>query len=113
MVESNVKIVFIGNPLLDLSFNDTEAKYMTKYDLKLGQAVLATPEQMPIYEEIFAEETCELVPGGSALNSARSAQHILKGSDNKVAYLGCIGKDAFGEKLTKCLDDQGVINKLA
>lgn len=68
---------------------------------------------MPIYEEIFAEETCELVPGGSALNSARSAQHILKGSGKHVAYLGCIGKDAFGDKLTKCLDDQGVVNKLA
>lgn len=102
MVEDcKANIVYIGNPLLDISFVDSDKMYLEKYALALGQAVLATPEQMPIYDELFKEESREVLPGGSALNSARASQHVFKcaGTEHKVAYMGCVGKDSFGETL--------------
>ena len=56
---------------------------------------------MPIYDELFKEEGRDVLPGGSALNSARASQHVLKcaGTDHKAAYMGCLGKDSYAETL--------------
>jgi len=56
-----------------------------------------------------------VLPGGSALNSARASQHVLKcaGTDHKVAYLGCLGKDSYAETLRQSLKDCGVEGRFA
>jgi adenosine kinase len=66
---------------------------------------------MPLYDELWAMEGCQKIPGGSALNSARSLNFILKnqGSTTKVVYFGSISKDEKGETLEKCLKEEGVI----
>jgi sugar/nucleoside kinase (ribokinase family) len=51
------------------------------------------------------------MPGGSALNSARACGwSFIKQSPGrgKVAYMGCIGKDARGEALKDSLKPFGV-----
>merc|ERR1711907_770111 len=50
------------------------------------------------------------IPGGSALNSARATNFMLKnqGIANKVTYFGSVGKDERGETLTKNLVDDGM-----
>ena len=99
----------IGNPIMDISYEDQDRKYLDQYKLELGSACLASEEQMPIYDELFNCEGRQLIPGGSALNSARSAQHVLaKSGDVKVAYLGCIGNDEKGESLEKSVSDAGM-----
>ncbi len=48
----------IENPLLDISVtvNDTNASILTKYDLKMGSACLASENQKPLYDEIWHME---------------------------------------------------------
>ena len=100
----------IENPLLDISVVLKDNAILDKYELQHGMASLATEKQMPIYDELWAMEGREAIPGGSALNSARSANFILKnqGHEKKVTYFGCIGKDEKGEFLEKDLENAGV-----
>jgi hypothetical protein len=71
--EGGLDLLFFCNPLLDISIEDShDGQLLTKYNLTAGQACLAAPEQHPIYEEIFSTDGRLLLPGGSALNSARA-----------------------------------------
>jgi adenosine kinase len=70
-------IFVIGNPLLDISGYYQDDALLTKYGFEKGAACLATPEQMPVYAEIFGHESCKTSPGGAGLNSARGAAYIL------------------------------------
>lgn len=114
-IEDSISLFAIENPIMDISVDDPDRQLLDKYKLELGMACLATPEQLPIYEEAFKAEGRQLIPGGSALNSARACQHSLKGlgSKGKVAYAGCIGKDEFGAALEKAIDDAGMHGRFA
>ena len=72
-------IFYIGNPLLDISCELKDSTLIEKYALSKGQASLATPEFMPLYDELWNMEGRQAIPGGSALNSARSTNFMLKG----------------------------------
>ena len=69
---NSLDMVYFGNPVFDITVNDPERVIMNKYSLELGLACLASPEQMPIYDEVWAREDKLTSPGGSALNSARA-----------------------------------------
>jgi len=108
---SRLDILYIGNPLLDISIDDdAEGTILGKYKLEAGQATLASPEQMPIYDEIFKMDGRQIFPGGSALNSARANNYSYKQTDGKeqVAYMGCIGDDERGQALQDSLKSVGV-----
>ena len=45
----NLKLVALGNPLLDMQIRDGQA-VLEKYGLKPNDAVLASPEQQSIYQ---------------------------------------------------------------
>jgi hypothetical protein len=68
----------IGNPLLDISIELEDSAILDKYSLTHGHASLATTDQMPLYDEIWNMPGRSAIPGGSALNSARSANYFLK-----------------------------------
>lgn len=75
MAEANnqpIDMIYFGNPVFDISVDDHERVVLGKYGLELGMAALAKPEQMPIYDELWAREDKFTSPGGSALNSARA-----------------------------------------
>lgn len=64
---------------------------------------------MPLYDELFALEGTEKIPGGSSLNSVRAANHMLRDTHpKKCAFLGCIGNDEFGKVLEHNLEEGGV-----
>jgi hypothetical protein len=46
-------IFYIGNPLLDISCDLKDSALIEKYGLSKGQASLATPEVMPLYDELW------------------------------------------------------------
>ena len=104
------QLFFIENPLLDISIELKDNTIIDKYELQHGMASLAGEKQLPIYDEIWGMEGREAFPGGSALNSARACNFILKNqaNENKVTYFGCIGKDEKGAVLEKDLQDNGI-----
>ena len=65
---------------------------------------------MPLYDELWGMPEKQAIPGGSALNSARSTNFILKkqGLANKVIYFGSISNDEKGAFLEKVLADEGL-----
>jgi len=109
-MDTQKHIFLIGNPLLDISAEFKDNAILDKYKLEPGMASLASPEQIPIYDELWHTEGRLAIPGGSALNSARACNYILKNQDilEKVNYFGSIGNCDKGHTLEKVLQDEGV-----
>jgi adenosine kinase len=109
-MEDNKQLFLIGNPLLDISVELKDNTVLDKYELQHGMASLAGEKQMPIYDELWNMEGREAIPGGSALNSARSANYFLKnqGLEGKVTYYGAIGTDEKGKTLEEDLKTNGI-----
>lgn len=87
----------MGNPLLDIS-NEVTEEMLTKYDVKVDSAILAEEKHMPIYKELAEMPGVQYIAGGATQNSIRVAQWMM-GEAGQTAYMGCIGKDAFGEQV--------------
>jgi adenosine kinase len=80
---------------------------LDKYGLKANDAILADPEKhMDLYEDLLQNYNAVLIAGGAAQNTARGAQYML--APNSTVYIGCIGKDKYGETLEKISSDAGV-----
>ncbi|EFA81902.1 adenosine kinase [Heterostelium album PN500] len=82
--------------------------FFNKYDLKLGNAILAEDKQLPIYEEVVAKYTVDYIPGGAAQNTARVAQWMLP-EKQTVLYTGCVGSDKNAQILREANEKSGVI----
>lgn len=87
----------MGNPLLDIS-TDVPLEYLQKYDLKKNDAILAEAKHMPIFQDLVDNHKVDYIAGGATQNSIRVAQWMLQ-KENVTSYIGCIGKDKFGEQL--------------
>lgn len=98
-------LVCLGNPLLDLQV-DVDAAYLEKYSLKANDALLASPEQMSVYEEVLKMDGLKLVAGGAAQNTARGAQYILP--PQSVVYFGSVGKDVYADQLNAANKQYGL-----
>lgn len=99
-------ILGMGNPLLDIIAHVPE-ELLTKYDLKLNNAILAEEKQQPLYQELVDKYDVEYVAGGATQNSIRVAQWVSQ-SEGATGFLGAIGADDFGKTLSKACDDAGV-----
>lgn len=100
--DGGLDVLFFCNPLLDISVDDNDGAILQKYALQAGHACLASDQHMPLFEEAFTKEGRQLIPGGSALNSARACGwSFMKETPGKgvVGYMGSIGKDLRGEAL--------------
>ncbi|KAJ6809648.1 putative adenosine kinase 2 [Iris pallida] len=89
----------MGNPLLDISSVVDEA-FLNKYDVKLNNAILAEDKHKPMYDELASNYNVEYIAGGATQNSIRVAQWMLQ-IPGATSYMGCIGKDKFGEEMKK------------
>eukprot|EP00271_Cylindrocystis_brebissonii_P013303 TRINITY_DN33039_c0_g1_i1.p1 TRINITY_DN33039_c0_g1~~TRINITY_DN33039_c0_g1_i1.p1 ORF type:complete len:343 (-),score=74.05 TRINITY_DN33039_c0_g1_i1:302-1330(-) len=96
----------MGNPLLDISAVVPE-EFLTKYDVKLNNAILAEEKHVPMYAELKDSYPVEYIAGGATQNTIRVAQWLLQ-TPHAVSYMGCIGKDEFGEEMTKDCSRVGV-----
>jgi adenosine kinase len=106
---SSVKLLGMGNPLLDISANVPQ-DVLDKYGVKLNDAILAEEKHLPLYEELVASHEVDYIAGGATQNSIRVAQWMLGGDEyaGSTAYIGCIGDDKFGEQLTASAAADGV-----
>lgn len=99
-----------------MTIDDTaDNAIMNKYKLEKGMATLATPEQIPMYAEIWANPARVSTLGGSALNSVRAQRYAARQASNetKLVYFGCIGQDDQGKVIVEKLNEVGIEGKFA
>eukprot|EP01118_Nematostelium_gracile_P007622 TRINITY_DN248_c1_g1_i1.p1 TRINITY_DN248_c1_g1~~TRINITY_DN248_c1_g1_i1.p1 ORF type:complete len:343 (-),score=116.35 TRINITY_DN248_c1_g1_i1:50-1078(-) len=96
----------IGNPLLDISAAVPQ-EVLDRYGLKSGNATLAEPNHIPLYEELVKNYKVDYIAGGATQNAIRAAQWMIQ-TPNVTGYIGCIGKDKFGEELRNSANKDGV-----
>jgi len=96
----------MGNPLLDISAV-VDQDFLNKYEIKSNDAILAGEKHLPMYDELAAKSNVEYIAGGATQNSIRVAQWMLQ-SPGATSYMGCIGKDKFGEEMKKNAKNAGV-----
>jgi pfkB family carbohydrate kinase. len=70
-------VVGLGNPLLDISANVDE-DFLSKYDLKPNNAILAEEKHKPLYDEMVKKYKVDYTPGGATQNTLRVAQVIVR-----------------------------------
>lgn len=106
---SSIRILGMGNPLLDISATVSDMTLCDKYGLKMGNACLAGPEHASLYSDIVSAfgDKVQYIAGGATQNSIRVAQWV-SGSAGCTAYIGCVGDDAYGKTLAKCAEEDGV-----
>ncbi|GFW28493.1 adenosine kinase 2 [Trichonephila clavipes] len=97
----------LGNPLLDISAY-TDHSFLEKYGMKENDAILAEEKHIPMYKEMAENYKVEYTAGGACQNTMRVAQWFLK-EQNIFAFMGCIGKDKFGEILESKAKEAGVL----
>ncbi|KAF2197787.1 Ribokinase-like protein [Delitschia confertaspora ATCC 74209] len=103
--KGNFELLCLENPLLDIQGVGDE-KLLEKYELKANDAILAEEKHMGLYEDLIQNHDAKLIAGGAAQNTARGAQYILPA--DSVVYIGCIGKDQYGQTLRDICAKAGV-----
>jgi len=108
--ETNVILMGMGNPLLDISA-EVGQDVFDKYDVKPDSAILAESAHMGVYDELIKNYDAGFIAGGATQNSIRVAQWMLKASniENATAFMGCIGTDDYGKTLEDCAKNDGVL----
>ncbi|MEW5301811.1 MAG: hypothetical protein WDW36_004647 [Sanguina aurantia] len=96
----------LGNPLLDIAAVVDDA-FLAKHDIKLANQILAEPQHMPIYQELAALPTVEYMAGGAGQNTTRVVQWLMQ-VPHATTYMGCIGDDEFGRKMSATASSAGV-----
>lgn len=97
----------LGNPLLDVSA-EVDESFLVKYKLKPNDAILATDDHLNLCQDMIdCGYKIDYVPGGATQNSARVAQWLI-GIEGAAIYMGCIGRDKYGEIMEKMMKDIGV-----
>ncbi|CAE6085845.1 unnamed protein product [Arabidopsis arenosa] len=96
----------MGNPLLDISAV-VDDEFLTKYDIKLNNAILAEDKHLPMYDEMSSKFNVEYIAGGATQNSIKVAQWMLQ-IPGATSYMGSIGKDKYGEAMKKDATAAGV-----
>lgn len=96
----------IGNPLLDISAS-VDLDFLTKYDLKCDNAILAEEKHLPIYQELINKYKAEFMAGGSVQNSLRVCQWLIQ-KPNVVVFFGCVGDDEYSKILEDKARSDGV-----
>ncbi|XP_074605219.1 adenosine kinase 2 [Brevipalpus obovatus] len=92
-------VVFgLGNPLLDL-LADVDDEFLAKYDLKANDAILAGDKHKDLDKVLQEKYDVKYIAGGSVQNTMRIAEWMLDFKPNICTYMGCIGKDALGDRM--------------
>lgn len=103
---SSPSILGMGNPLLDISAEVTQATF-DKYGLQSGGIILAEDQHKPLFKELAEMKDVKYIAGGATQNSIRVAQWMLQ-EPGMTAYMGCVGDDDCGKKLETACKADGV-----
>eukprot|EP00299_Pterocystis_sp_00344_P009483 c4007_g1_i1.p1 GENE.c4007_g1_i1~~c4007_g1_i1.p1 ORF type:complete len:354 (-),score=96.54 c4007_g1_i1:56-1117(-) len=88
----------MGNPLLDISAVVPKS-FFEKYDVKPNNAILAEEKHLPMYQELTDNFEVSYIAGGATQNTMRVAQWFIQSPPHVSTYVGCVGKDRFGQVL--------------
>jgi adenosine kinase len=100
-------VVFgLCNPLLDISA-EVDPNFLNKYGLAPANAILAAETHLPMYGELAALPHVEYIAGGAGQNTMRVCQWMLQ-HPLATSYVGCVGKDEFGDRLENAARGDGV-----
>ncbi|KEG08766.1 putative adenosine kinase [Trypanosoma grayi] len=102
---SGALALFFGQPLFDMTANASE-ELLAQYGIRDGSVGPATPEQLPIFEQLLNEEDTTYYGGGSAMNAGRTMKWVSPETD--VCCVGSVGCDEFCEVFTRTMDEAGV-----
>lgn len=106
-VSEDSNVLCFGHPLLDMMAN-VDAKLLADYGIDPGSVNLSRPDQTPLFDRLLEEHAgLVLVPGGSAMNTARALRWVLP--TIVVSYVGSLGDDKFARILKASLDKAGVV----
>ncbi|XP_055874751.1 uncharacterized protein LOC106065195 isoform X2 [Biomphalaria glabrata] len=99
-------LVALGNPMMDITVQ-ANTDLLKKYDLDDNNAILAGDKHKSLFQEIESLPGVHFSPGGSALNTVKVVQMILK-QEHVTSFQGCIAHDDHGVRLTDLLREVGV-----
>lgn len=105
-IRDTVRILGIGNPLLDVSAN-VPTDLLTKYGLEANNAILAEQRHRPLVRELRDHYAAAYVAGGATQNAIRVAQWMLQ-RPGSTAYFGAVGNDDFAERMRAAARQDGV-----
>ncbi|VDM95339.1 unnamed protein product [Thelazia callipaeda] len=99
-------ILGCGNPLLDLQ-TDVNLEYLQKWNLNENDAILASDQHIPMFEELVKNPNTLYLPGGATQNTLRVFQWITN-EPNRATFFGCIGDDKYGVILREKAREAGL-----
>ncbi|KAJ1961255.1 adenosine kinase [Dipsacomyces acuminosporus] len=98
-------IVGFCNPLLDISAVAND-ELLSKYNLKANNAILASPEHVPLFQELIESYDAKFLPGGAGQNTLRGAQLLLP--PDSAVFVGAVGDDENSKRLKAAADKAGL-----
>lgn len=96
----------MGNPLLDISAC-VNKDFLSKYDMKANDAILAEEKHKPLYGELIEKYKADFTAGGSVQNALRVAQWVLE-KPQVTTFFGCVGQDRYSKILKERAQADGV-----
>jgi hypothetical protein len=96
----------VGNALLDICAV-VEDEFLKKYDVFMNTSSLAEERHMGLFRDLVDDFMPTFVASGSAQNAVRVCQWMLM-SPGATSYMGCIGRDEYGDTMKHCLSADGV-----
>ncbi|XP_076255794.1 adenosine kinase-like isoform X2 [Rhynchophorus ferrugineus] len=97
-------LICFGSPLIDITVQ-VKNEFLTKYNIEADRAIRAQPHNEELVKEIL-DLNPTYSPGGSITNTARIAKWISK--DRHVIFVGVVGNDVYGEKISNKLKEENV-----
>ncbi|KAJ2060154.1 adenosine kinase [Coemansia sp. S146] len=98
-------LVGFCNPLLDISAV-VDDNLLEQYKLKANDAILASPEHLPLFPTLIDSYEAKFLPGGAGQNALRGAQLLLP-ADSAV-FVGAVGEDDYAQKLKGAAEKAGL-----
>lgn len=103
------------NPLLDV-VAEVDDDFLKEYELEKDCAYVYNPHYRKLFETILNHQAVYAEPGGAGLNTARVAQwmwhNVLEKTNGHVMYVGCVGKDKYGDQIRSAAVKDGVTMEL-
>merc|ERR1719411_1965358 len=85
-------ILGIDHPMVDITCH-VDDDFISKYEVPIGGACLASDRQMPLYGEMSEMPSVAYSPGGTSLNTVRVAHWVLGFRQGGTGYIGAVGND--------------------
>ena len=96
----------MGNPLLDIICT-VDKEFLESYGLEANNAILAEERHSDLCAKMIAKYKVEYLAGGAVQNTLRVAQW-MSGNTKCTTFMGAIGDDDFGHRMTKKAAEDGV-----